>query len=136
MMTLTDIERRIAAARLRRRMAVIVTGADRARHDRRVRRETRRAAMHAKRATNRIRRIGPARAVRDRCVTVQLGHARRHAVRAVGLAAHPRPSHRTRNVVLASAAAAAAAGAAYAGLRSATASTDEAHAAADAPGLG
>ena len=128
MTTLSDIESRIVAALLRRRMSAMYTDVGRARHDRRVRRETRRAALHAKRATRRIRRIGPARAVGDHCVTVQLRHARRHAVRAVDLAAHPRPSHRTRNVVLATTAAAmaVAAGAAYAGLRSAPAGTDEA----------
>ena len=144
MKTRTEIERRLAAARVigswpgtamtrfmvRRRATELLADLDRARRDPRVHRETRRAAMHAKRASRRVRKIGPTRAVGDRRVTVQLRHTRRHVLRAVDLAAHRRRSHRKRNIALASAVAVGA-GAAYAGRRAVLAPTgavaDDAH---------
>ena len=127
---LTDIEGRISPTRLlgtrlgslvvamvvRRRLQALTESADRALTDPRVRRELRRAAGHASRATSRARRIGPQHAMGDRCVAREVHRTRRHLTRAAGLAAHPRRSHRVRNAALVSAAVASA-GAVYAARR-------------------
>jgi hypothetical protein len=68
--------------------------------DRRVRRELRRAALHAALATRRARNIGPSRAKRDRRVTRGIQQSTRHAARALSFSISPPPSHRVRNTVL------------------------------------
>jgi hypothetical protein len=68
--------------------------------DRRVRRELRRAALHAALATRRARSIGASKATGDRRVTRGLQRSTLHAVRAVSFSINPPPSHRVRNTVL------------------------------------
>ena len=68
--------------------------------DRRVRRELRRAAIHAALAARRARSIGASRATGDRRVTRGLQRSTVHAVRAVSFSINPPPSHRVRNTVL------------------------------------
>ena len=68
--------------------------------DRRVRRELRRAAIHAALAARRARNIGASKATGDRRVTRGLQRSTIHAVRAVSLSINPPPSHRVRNTVL------------------------------------
>jgi hypothetical protein len=68
--------------------------------DRRVRRELRRAAVHAALAARRARSIGPSRAKGDRRVTRGIQQSTRHAARALSFSISPPPSHRVRNTVL------------------------------------
>jgi hypothetical protein len=68
--------------------------------DRRVRRELRRAAIHAALAARRARSIGASKATGDRRVTRGFQRSTLHAVRAVSLSINPPPSHRVRNTVL------------------------------------
>jgi hypothetical protein len=68
--------------------------------DRRVRRELRRAAIHAALAARRARSIGAGKATGDRRVTRGLQRSTIHAVRAVSFSINPPPSHRVRNTVL------------------------------------
>jgi hypothetical protein len=68
--------------------------------DRRVRRELRRAAVHAALATRRARSIGASKASGDRRVTRGLQRSTLHAVRALSFSINPPPSHRVRNTVL------------------------------------
>jgi hypothetical protein len=123
MSVISDVERRIPATRLigsrpgslvvamivRRRLQDAMERADRAMTDPHVHREVRRAAAHASRATRRARSVGAANAISDRCVVREMRRTRRHLGRAADMAAHPRRSHRARNVALACAAGAAAA---------------------------
>jgi hypothetical protein len=68
--------------------------------DRRVRRELRRATVHAALAARRARSIGPSRAKGDRRVTRGIQQSTRHAARALSFSISPPPSHRVRNTVL------------------------------------
>ena len=68
--------------------------------DRRVRRELRRATIHAALAARRARDIGAARATGDRRVTRGFQRSSLHAVRALSFSINPPPSHRVRNTVL------------------------------------
>ncbi len=68
--------------------------------DRRVRRELRRATLHAALAARRARDIGAARATGDRRVTRGFQRSSLHAVRALSFSINPPPSHRVRNTVL------------------------------------
>jgi hypothetical protein len=68
--------------------------------DRRVRRELRRAALHAALATRRARSIGTSKATGDRRVTRGFQRSTLHAARALSFSISPPPSHRTRNTVL------------------------------------
>ena len=69
-------------------------------HDRRVRRELRRAAFHAALAARRARSVGGAKATGDRRVTRGFQRSTIHAVRALSFSINPPPSHRVRNTVL------------------------------------
>jgi hypothetical protein len=68
--------------------------------DRRVRRELRRAALHAALATRRARSIGASKATGDRRVTRGFQRSTLHAARALSFSISPPPSHRMRNRVL------------------------------------
>jgi hypothetical protein len=68
--------------------------------DRRVRRELRRAALHAALATRRARSIGASKATGDRRVTRGFQRSTLHAARALSFSISPPPSHRVRNTVL------------------------------------
>jgi hypothetical protein len=68
--------------------------------DRRVRRELRRAALHAALATRRARSIGASKATGDRRVTRGFQRSTLHAARALSFSISPPPSHRLRNTVL------------------------------------
>jgi hypothetical protein len=68
--------------------------------DRRVRRELRRAAIHAALAARRARSIGASKATGDRRVTQGFQRSTLHAVRALSFSINPPPSHRVRNTVL------------------------------------
>jgi hypothetical protein len=68
--------------------------------DRRVRRELRRATIHAALAARRARDIGAARATGDRRVTRGFQRSTLHAARALSFSINPPPSHRVRNTVL------------------------------------
>jgi hypothetical protein len=68
--------------------------------DRRVRRELRRATIHAALAARRARDIGATRATGDRRVTRGFQRSTLHAARALSFSINPPPSHRVRNTVL------------------------------------
>ena len=72
----------------------------RATADRRVRREARRASIHAALALRRADQLGLVSALTDRRIARHLTRARRHASRALLFTAAPPPSRRGRNAVL------------------------------------
>lgn len=69
-------------------------------NDRRVRRELRRAGLHAALAARRARSIGVANAAGDRRIARGLQRSTQHAARAVTFTVNPPPSHKVRNTVL------------------------------------
>ena len=78
-----------------------------------VRREARRASMHAGRAVVRAQRVGLARALDDKKVTRELRRTRRHAAKASKLATLPAQRHRLRTTAIVLGSAGALAGTAY-----------------------
>ena len=66
--------------------------------DRRVRRELRRATLHAALAARRARDIGAARATGDRRVTRGFQRSSLHAVRALSFSINPPPARRPTHI--------------------------------------
>ena len=106
----------IAVAVVNRRARRIVEPVNRVAHDRRVHRETQRAANSASKAARRVQRVGVSRALTDRRVARNLRRSSHHASKAASLVVHPTRSHRIRNAALALAGGVLG-GAAYAGWR-------------------
>jgi hypothetical protein len=98
-----------------RRVSKLGPHASRAAHDRRVRREAKRAAADASNAVRRAQAIGVARALDDKRFAKNVRSAGTHAGKATHRAIHPPSEHRLRNGAMAILGASIAAGGALYG---------------------